>query len=84
VLERDRREADSRTVVTAVNQRDGVFLLCSDGLTRHVSDAELAEYLGGLRSAEQACRDLLRLAIERGGTDNVTIIVGRARRALVE
>jgi protein phosphatase len=68
-------------VVTALNQRrDAVFLLCTDGLTRHVSDAELADYLGGLRSAEQACRDLLRLALERGGTDNVTIIVGRARQ----
>ena len=67
-------------VVTAVDQRrDNVVLLCSDGLTKHVSDAELAEYLGGLRSAEQVCRDLLRLALERGGSDNITIIVGRAR-----
>ena len=69
-------------VVTAVNQqRDGVFLLCSDGLTRHVHDGEIAQCLGGLRSAEQACRDLLRLALDRGGTDNITVIVGRARRA---
>ncbi len=69
-------------VVTAVNQlRDAVVLLCSDGLTRHVSDAELAEHLGSLRSAEQVCRDLLRLALARGGHDNITIIVGRARRA---
>lgn len=68
-------------VVTAVNQRhDAVFLLCTDGLTKHVSDAELAKHLAGLSSAEQACRDLLRLALERGGTDNITIIVGRARR----
>ena len=66
--------------MTAVDQRrDNVVLLCSDGLTKHVSDAELAEYLGGLRSAEQVCRDLLRLALERGGSDNITIIVGRAR-----
>jgi serine/threonine protein phosphatase PrpC len=67
-------------VVTAVNQqRDAIFLLCSDGLTKHVADAELATCLGSLRSAEQACQDLLRLALERGGTDNITIIVGRAR-----
>ena len=67
-------------VVTALNQqRDAIVLLCSDGLTRHVSDAELSECLGGLRSAEQGCRDLLQLALERGGTDNITIIVGRAR-----
>ena len=68
-------------VVTAVDQqRDAVFLLCSDGLTKHVSDDELAECLGNLQSAEQACRALLRQALERGGTDNITIIVGRARR----
>jgi protein phosphatase len=73
------RSADP--VVTALNQRrDSVVLLCSDGLTKHVSDEELGACLGAIRSAEQACRDLLQLALERGGTDNITIIVGRARR----
>jgi len=57
-----------------------VFLLCSDGLTKHVSDDELAQCLGSVQSAEQACRALLRQALERGGTDNITVIVGRARR----
>lgn len=69
-------------VVTAVSlQRQAIFLLCSDGLTRHVSDAELAERLAGLRSSEQACRDLLQLALARGGHDNITIVIGRARRS---
>lgn len=68
-------------VVTAVDlQRESVFLLCSDGLTRHVSDQELAECLRGLCSAEQTCRELLQMALERGGHDNITIIIGRARR----
>ena len=68
-------------VVTAVDQqRDAVFLLCSDGLTRHVSDPELAERLGSLSSAQQVCNDLLRVALERGGQDNITIVVGRARQ----
>jgi protein phosphatase len=68
-------------VVTALDlQRESVFLLCSDGLTRHVSDAELAECLGALSSAQQACNDLLRVALERGGQDNITIVIGRARR----
>lgn len=71
-------------VVSAVDlQRDSVFLLCSDGLTKHVNDDELAQCLGNVQSnvqsAEQACRALLRQALERGGTDNITIIVGRAR-----
>jgi protein phosphatase len=69
-------------VVTAVNQqRDDIFLLCSDGLTTHVSDSEIAGCLGTLRSAEQASRELLRLALERGGKDNITIVIGRARRS---
>lgn len=68
-------------VVTAVDQqRDAVFLLCSDGLTRHVSDPELAERLGSPSSAQQVCNDLLSLALERGGQDNITIVVGRARQ----
>ena len=68
-------------VVTSVDQvRDSVFLLCSDGLTRHVSDPELAACLGNLSSAQQACNDLLHMALDRGGHDNITIIVGRARR----
>lgn len=68
-------------VVTAVDQqRDAVFLLCSDGLTRHVSDPELAERLGSPSSAQHVCNDLLSLALERGGQDNITIVVGRARQ----
>ena len=70
-------------VVSALNQRrDNVVLLCSDGLTRHVSDEELGVALASIRSAEQVCQDLLRLALERGGTDNVTIIVGCARHPM--
>jgi protein phosphatase len=59
--------------------RGTVILVCSDGLTKHVTDAEIAERLGAMESAEQVCRALLALALERGGTDNVTIVVGRAR-----
>jgi serine/threonine protein phosphatase PrpC len=60
--------------------RGTVVLVCSDGLTKHVSDAEIAEQLRTLESAEQACRTLLALALDRGGTDNITIVIGRARR----
>lgn len=58
----------------------GVFLLCSDGLTKHVKDEEIASELAGLKSSEQSCRRLLDLALERGGTDNVTVIIARAKR----
>lgn len=61
-----------------VRQRGSVILVCTDGLTKHVSDAELAEHLGRMTSAEQVANDLLALALERGGTDNVTMVIGRA------
>ncbi len=55
-----------------------VHLLCSDGLTKHVSDARIAERLAAMTSARQVCEQLLQDALDDGGTDNVTIIVGRA------
>ena len=56
-----------------------VVLLCSDGLTKHVTDKEIEQHILGLESSEQLCRALLELALERGGTDNITIVVGRVR-----
>jgi protein phosphatase len=68
-------------VVTGLNMAWGaVLLLCSDGLTAHVSDERIRERLGAMTSAKQVCEDLLRDALEGGGVDNVTIIVGRALR----
>jgi serine/threonine protein phosphatase PrpC len=55
-----------------------VVLLCSDGLTAHVSDQRIRERLRSMTSAKQVCEDLLREALEGGGSDNITIIVGRA------
>jgi serine/threonine protein phosphatase PrpC len=56
----------------------GIFLLCSDGLTKHVKDDEIAAELKSLKSSEQSCRRLLDLALERGGSDNVTVLIARA------
>jgi protein phosphatase len=55
-----------------------VVLLCSDGLTKHVSDERIRERLRSMTSAKQACEDLLEDALTDGGTDNITLIVGRA------
>jgi serine/threonine protein phosphatase PrpC len=55
-----------------------VVLLCSDGLTRHVGDDRLRDVLRSMTSARQACEDLLAEALAGGGSDNVTIVVGRA------
>lgn len=58
----------------------GAFLLCSDGLTKHVTDEEIAAELKGLTSSETSCRRLLELALARGGTDNITVLIARAKR----
>ncbi len=60
--------------------RRSVILLCTDGLTKHVNDAEIADHIDRMTSSEQLCRDLLALALSRGGSDNVTILAGRAPR----
>jgi protein phosphatase len=56
-----------------------VHLLCSDGLTKHVADEQIAARLKGMTSAQQACEQLLQDALDGGGSDNITIIVGGAR-----
>jgi protein phosphatase len=55
---------------------NNVHLLCSDGLTRHVSDERIAEVLGSMTSAKRACEQLLQDALDGGGSDNITIIIG--------
>jgi serine/threonine protein phosphatase PrpC len=55
-----------------------VVLLCSDGLTRHVTDERIRDVLRSMTSAKQACEDLLQAALDDGGSDNITIVVGRA------
>ena len=64
------------TVPTNIEWND-VMLLCTDGLTKHVTDSELQAALQLRHSAEQTVRDLVQLALDRGGSDNVTAIVGR-------
>lgn len=61
-----------------MSERGALILMCSDGLTKHVNDAELAEHIKVMKSSEQLAKDLLELALSRGGSDNITIIAGRA------
>jgi protein phosphatase len=72
------REALPQTTATDCRW-DDVLLVCSDGLTRHVSDAELEAELRQVRSSEESCRRLVALALERGGEDNVTVIISRLK-----
>jgi protein phosphatase len=54
-----------------------VVLLCSDGLIKHVPDERIRERLASMTSARQAAEQLLQDALDDGGFDNITIIVGR-------
>jgi protein phosphatase len=53
------------------------LLLCSDGLTRELSDAQIAAVLGESDDAQEAADRLVDLAKQAGGGDNVTAIVLR-------
>jgi protein phosphatase len=65
-------------VVTRITRDWGtIVLLCSDGLTKHVSDERIAERLASLKSSQQTCEELLQEALDDGGSDNITIIIGR-------
>ncbi len=57
---------------------EDVILLCTDGLTKHVPEERIRHHLLFMTSAEQVCRDLVDEALAGGGSDNVTVVVGRA------
>jgi protein phosphatase len=66
-------------VVTRMDLAWGdVVLLCSDGLPRHVSDDRIRHHLREMTSSRQVCEDLVREALDGGGSDNITVIVRRA------
>ena len=58
-------------------QEDDLWLICSDGLTNMVPDETLASVLKEADSDETAADELLALALEKGGTDNITFVLCR-------
>lgn len=62
------------SVEVRLQPRDGI-LLCSDGLTRHVEEAEIGAVCAGSPSPDEAVQTLVALANERGGLDNIAIIL---------
>ncbi len=55
------------------------ILLCSDGLTEMVPDDVIARELAAPGKAAPVCRRLVDFALEAGGKDNVTVVLGRYR-----
>jgi serine/threonine protein phosphatase PrpC len=52
------------------------YLMCTDGLFNHVEDEEMRQIVLA-HTPERACRQLIQLANERGGSDNITVQVVR-------
>jgi serine/threonine protein phosphatase PrpC len=57
------------------------LLLCSDGLTKHLRDDEIASVLGEGSPAAVRCKTLVERANAAGGSDNVTVVIGNVRGA---
>src|ERR1051325_1003023 len=67
-------EVDMKTMEV----QDGTeFLLCTDGITRHIPDNELRQLMVVSNSLEDLCSELKRRCYERGAEDNLTVIAGR-------
>jgi serine/threonine protein phosphatase PrpC len=53
------------------------LLLCSDGLNHHVSDEQIRAVLESGAMSRSCCEQLVQLALQGGGTDNITVLVAR-------
>jgi protein phosphatase len=62
---------------------DDRIMLCTDGLTDMADDGSIGRELGRAATAADACRDLIDLALGRGGRDNVTAVVAIYRKPAV-
>ncbi len=67
-------EVDLKTIMFEPNN---VFLLCSDGISRHIPDFEIGELLKSIRDPKELCRQMKELCYERGAEDNLTAVVVR-------
>ncbi len=72
-------EVDLKTMEVA----DGTsFLLCSDGITRHIPDPEIRSLLTSGMELNAICEEMKRLCYERGAEDNLTAVIVRVGDAV--
>lgn len=64
--------ADIETINWEKNNR---ILLCSDGLTNKLSDEEIERYLRDMEQMDDLTKELIHVANERGGEDNITLVI---------
>jgi PPM family protein phosphatase len=71
-------EPDVEVETSTYSARDGdVYLICSDGLTGMISEDRVAEILRSASSLDAAAKELVAAANERGGRDNITVVLFR-------
>src|SRR5213083_1906303 len=58
-------------------RKGDVLVLCSDGLSGQVRNEEIAQVVSGTPDVRTACERLIALANERGGPDNITVVLAR-------
>jgi len=75
----DAEEAVPEVTRMRIDRFGSVLLLCSDGLTKHVTDEEIGHTIATTARSEDICKTLLDLALDRGGLDNITVVVSRRR-----
>jgi protein phosphatase len=80
-------EPEVEVEIKTISVRDGSrFLLCSDGIYKHLSDSEIARLLAENLDPQRAAEELKRVVYERGADDNLTAVVvqvGRARKSMI-
>jgi serine/threonine protein phosphatase PrpC len=75
----DKEEAEADFFVRQLKPGDSL-LLCSDGLSGKVEDAEIWRLVRRGRSPQEACEQLVQAANDNGGDDNITVIIVQASR----
>ncbi len=71
-------EADLAELTPAAHDH---FVLCSDGLTTQVDDAEIVQAVAADADLEAACEQLVELANARGGDDNISVVLVRCEKS---
>ncbi|MCY7348283.1 MAG: protein phosphatase 2C domain-containing protein [Pyrinomonadaceae bacterium] len=74
-------EVDMKTIMIEPNT---TFLLCSDGITRHIDDYQLRELLLFKDSPANICRRMKEICYERGAEDNLTAVIAKITEIAVE
>jgi PPM family protein phosphatase len=62
-------------IITEEIQPSDRYLLCSDGLTTMLNDEDITDVLRDKEDLEEACQELVDWANDRGGIDNITVVL---------